>query len=318
MEQVWIVGTAILLDWIFGDPYWLPHPVRAVGWIIRQFESRVIHLKCHAKFQGILLWIGVLGTVSAVVWGGLAVLEEIHPWMRRLTEVLLIYTALAARCLDAETTKVQQALEEGDLQQARKLLSYLVGRDTEHLNEQEVIRAAVETIAENTSDGVIAPLFFALLGGAPLALMYKAVNTLDSMVGYKNQKYYHLGWASAKLDDLANFVPARLCAVLIPPAAALYNGNFQSSWKIMCRDRKNHASPNSAHPESAVAGALQIQLGGAGSYFGERVEKPTIGDPVRPLERNMITDALRFMYLTEGIAFVLGMGIYFLLAIYLP
>ncbi len=317
MERILMITIAIVLDWLLGDPYWMPHPIRGIGWLIRRVENLVIGLRVKKRVQGILLWVIVITIVFTV--GGLILwlLEIVHPLLNRIGQVILIYTCLAARCLDLETRKVQKALEKGQLSDARELLSFLVGRETKELSQEEVIRAGVETVAENTVDGVIAPLFYAFIGGAPLALAYKAINTLDSMVGYKNEKYLHLGWASAKMDDWVNLLPARLTACLIPVAALFYNGNLRYSYKIMFRDRFNHSSPNAGHPEAAIAGALKVQLGGTNRYFGQVVEKPRIGDSIKRLTAEKIGETIYLMYITEVLAFIGFAGLSYLFHIYL-
>lgn len=303
LERVIIIGLALLLDWLFGDPPWLPHPIRGIGWLVTTMEAQVRRLRIDQRLQGILLWLSVVGSTFLFSWSGLKLLAWLHPLLADLGQIFLIYTCLAAKCLDFEAEKVRRALAAGELVTARKLLSYLVGRQTDHLSAEEVIRGTIETVAENTSDGVVAPLCFAFFGGAPLALIYKAVNTLDSMVGYKNEKYRQLGWASARIDDLFNFLPARLSALFISLANLLVTGNFMRSFKIMWRDRRNHSSPNAGYPEAAVAGALNIQLGGTSIYFGERVDKPTIGDPLSPLKEEQISQTITLMYLTEVLVF---------------
>lgn len=313
MRLMAVIGLAVLLDWVFGDPYWLPHPVRGMGRWIRQLERWVIQWPCSVRLQGVFLWIGVVGATWGVGWLGIYGLRMLDSRLAFVGEVLLLYTTLAARCLDTESRKVMHSLQQGKLNEARRWLSFIVGRETDTLSESEVVRGAVETVAENTVDGVISPLFFACIGGAPLALAYKAINTLDSMVGYKNEQYRDLGWASARMDDWANWIPARLTGVLIPLVVFFYNGQLLNSWKILLRDCRSHASPNSGYPEAAVAGGLQIQLGGTNWYFGKRVEKPCIGDPIRPLESKMIGSAIHLMYGTEILAGIVMLLIRYLL-----
>lgn len=305
MSLIVMIAAAVVLDWSLGDPYWFPHPVRGIGWWVRRLEGWVTRLPLPRRLQGVLLWLGVVGLTWLLCWSLLRGLGLLHPWLAAAGEVIILYTTFAARCLEQESRKIMLTLQKGRLEEARRQLSYIVGRETEDLPEEEVVRATVETVAENTVDGVIAPLFFAFLGGAPLALAYKAVNTLDSMVGYKNDRYLELGWASARIDDGANFLPARLTGFLIPLAALFYNGRFSGSLRMMLRDRKQHASPNSGHPEAAVAGALQVRLGGANRYFGKLVEKPLIGDPLRPLASTMIADTVYLMYGAEILALIL-------------
>jgi adenosylcobinamide-phosphate synthase len=223
----------------------------------------------------------------------------IRPYVGFAVAVFLSYTCLAARSLHGESRIVADALGRGDLPEARRLLARIVGRDTEQLSEPEIWRALVETVSENSSDGVIAPLLFLMLGGPPLALAYKAVNTLDSMVGYKNERYLLFGWASARFDDLANYIPARLTGLLMVVAASLTGLSGRNAWRIMCRDGRNHASPNSGVPEAAAAGALGVQLGGTNKYFGLPVAKPTIGAALNPLAMEAYRGAVRLMYGAE-------------------
>ncbi len=248
----------------------------------------------------LLLFITV-GTTVGVAIGVLAGAYAISPFAGFAVAVLLSYTCLAARSLHCESRLVADALGGGDLAEARRRLSYIVGRDTASLDEAEVWRATVETVAENTSDGVIAPLLYLMLGGPVLGLAYKAVNTLDSRGGYKNDRYRRFGWASARCDDLANWLPARLTGVLMALAAPLASLSASGAWRIMRRDGRNHASPNSGFPEAAAAGALGVRLGGTNSYFGQPVAKPTIGDPEKPLDGGAWRGAVRLMYGAEGL-----------------
>jgi adenosylcobinamide-phosphate synthase len=254
------------------------------------------------------LWLKISGISLALIICGStfsATFFLIH-WAGNLSEyagvacsIFLGYTALATRDLHVETRKVLQALERGDLARAREELAFLVGRDTAHLDEPEILRALVETIAENTSDGVIAPLFYLGLGGPPLALTYKAINTLDSMVGYKNERCRNLGWASAKLDDAANFIPARLSGLIIVLSSFLLRRPWRNSLGILGRDRRKHESPNSAWPEAAMAGALGVQLGGLNSYFGQPSPKPLLGDRQKDISRIDVRVSWKILYLSS-------------------
>ena len=234
---------------------------------------------------------------------------KISPWLGLAVQMFWCGQALAAKGLVQESRNVYGELVKPDLPAARKAVSRIVGRDTENLTAEGVTKAAVETVAENASDGVIAPLLYMLLGGAPLALTYKAVNTMDSMVGYKNETYLYFGRAAAKLDDVANYIPSRLAALLWVAAAALTGSDAKGAWRIWRRDRRNHASPNSAQTESACAGALGVQLAGPAYYFGEYYPKPTIGDALRPIEPQDILRADRMMYAASILALVLGLVI---------
>jgi adenosylcobinamide-phosphate synthase len=226
-----------------------------------------------------------------------------YPAFFHVVNIMLLYTCIAARCLHDEAVQVSRALERG-IEAARERLRYIVGRDTVHLQEPDIIRATVETVAENTADGVIAPLLYAALGGAPLALTYKMINTMDSMLGYQHETYRELGFFAAKIDDVVNYIPARLTGFLMLFSSVL-RFRVREGFKIMIRDRRNHKSPNCAYPEGAVAGLLGVQLGGVNVYFGEIVHKPTIGDPQRSLEREDIRRTLEILWRTEAAFLVL-------------
>ena len=234
---------------------------------------------------------------------------RISPWLGLAVQMFWCGQALAAKGLAQESTNVYRELVKPDLPAARRAVSRIVGRDTQDLTLEGVTRAAVETVAENASDGVIAPLLYMLIGGAPLALTYKAINTMDSMLGYKNEKYLYFGRVPAKLDDVANYIPSRLAALLWIMAAAFTRNDAKGAWRIWRRDRRNHASPNSAQTESACAGALGVQLAGPAYYFGEYYPKPTIGDPLRPIEPEDILRADRMMYTASGLALAFGSAI---------
>ena len=300
--------VAWLLDFIIGDPQNWPHPVRWIGNLISAVQ-RVIRRYCHSdralRIGGAVMWIVVVGLTWAVSWGVLALAESIHPWLGWVVEVWMIFTVLAGRCLAKAAPDVERPLRAGDLAVSREKLSWIVGRDTSQLQPQQINRAVVETVAENTVDGIIAPLFFLLLGGAPLAMAYKAVNTLDSMVGYKHEKYRAIGMVSARLDDVANFIPARLSWLLLGVAAFLCRKDGSRALQIGWRDRYNHSSPNCAWSEASVAGALGIRLGGPNDYFGERVEKPWIGDAQRDISVDDISHTIRLMWVASTLALAL-------------
>ncbi|MHA7847317.1 adenosylcobinamide-phosphate synthase CbiB [Serratia sp. D1N4] len=292
----WMV--AFLLDRLLGDPPHWPHPVRWIGNLINVLQ-RLIRRVCHSeralRIGGGLLWLTVVGLVWLLSWGFLTLLTQIHPWLGWLAEVWLIYTLLAARCLEDAAMEVHHALKHAGLEESRRRLSWIVGRDTSQLEAPQITRAVVETVAENSVDGVIAPLFFLLLGGAPLAMAYKAVNTLDSMVGYKTPQYRAIGYVSARMDDFANWLPARLSWLLLSVAAWLAGLNYRRALRIGWRDRYQHSSPNCAWPEATVAGALGIRLGGPNDYFGQRVEKPWIGDGQREVALMDIPRSIQLM-----------------------
>lgn len=303
-----------LLDIFLGDPRWMPHPVRLLGRVIARAEGLLRRVFPPSpggeRLAGVILTVSVVGFAYFSVAFLLFCAGRIHPWLFHGLSVWIVYTVLATRSLDQETRVVYRELVRGDLQRARKLVANVVGRDTAELDENEVARAAVETIAENTVDAVVSPIFFLALGGPALGIAYKAVSTLDSMVGYKNERYLYLGWASARLDDLANFIPARLTGWLLVPLSALVSGqDFLLSVKTVKRDRAKHESPNSAHPESAFAGALRVQLGGPCRYQGRLVEHPVIGSGLGGVQPKHIPKAIVLMYITSLLALSLGLGL---------
>jgi adenosylcobinamide-phosphate synthase len=305
-EQIIIVIAAVVLDWLLGDPRQLPHPVVGIGKLISLLETALRgRLGAEGRLGGLFL---VLLTVAGAVAAGAGIissLRHIHPWVGLAGEAALAWFCLAARSLHRESKRAADALESGDLEGARQWLSQIVGRDTAELSEEQVWRATVETVAENSSDGVVAPLFYLMVGGPLAALAYKAVNTLDSMVGYKNERYLQFGWAAARLDDLLNWLPARLTGLLICGAAPLVGLSRGDAWRIMVRDGRKHSSPNAGIPEAAVAGALGVQLGGASSYFGQTVEKPFIGEPLRTLDARAWRGSVRLMYGAEVLQIIL-------------
>lgn len=306
------IVTGYVIDLIIGDPYWMPHPIRWIGLGISNTEKilrKFSNTKDDEKKLGIFLPLIVVGITYLITWGMIQGAKVLHPYIGYGVEGFLIFQILATKSLDKESKKVFIPLKQGNILNARKYLSYIVGRDTRKLDKNQVTRAVVETIAENISDGIIAPLFYIVIGGPALGMAYKAINTLDSMVGYKNERYQYFGWASAKLDDVANYIPARLTAIFIVIAAYIKGFDWKNSIKIIKRDRKNHKSPNSGYPESAVAGALRIQIGGTNTYFGQLVYKPTIGDPIRALEIEDIIRTIHIMYITSGVGVMILGGI---------
>ncbi len=297
-----IIATLIgfILDLILGDPYNLPHPIRLIGAWIHMLEGWLIGKKDQKQVaKGIFLVLLVLLLTALLSGVCLWIAYYLHPVAGCLIEGIMTYQILAMRCLKDESMKVYRRLQENDLKAARAAVSMIVGRDTIALDRAGVIRATVETVAENTSDGVIAPLLYTALGGPVLGFLYKAVNTMDSMIGYQNGKYLYFGRAAAKLDDLMNYIPARVSAWLIILACRIGGRDYDShqAWKIWKRDRYQHASPNSAQTEAACAGALGIRLAGDASYFGELVKKPYIGDDDREVENEDIVRVNKLMYL---------------------
>ena len=292
---------ACLLDVIVGDPRWLPHPVRFMGSVIAWCDDRIrplLHRPVGQQAAGVLLALGLPALVYAIGWGAIELAGRLHWVLGRGVDVVLAFTTLAARDLIDHARSVLRALEAGSLEGAREAVSKIVGRDVSELSEQEIVRATVETIAESTSDGVIAPLFYMAIGGAPLALAYKAVNTLDSMVGHRDERHRYFGWASARLDDAANWVPARLTALLFVLAGWLLSrriGTARYAWSVLLRDGRKHPSPNSGRPEAAMAGALGVQLGGTNFYGGVPEERALLGDPGSVLVVSHIRSALWLM-----------------------
>ena len=313
MIMVGIIVIAFALDAIFGDPYCIPHPICLIGKLISKGEKAL--RKCFYGSEkkeyigGMLLSVGVVlisFVVPAVIlWG----LGKIHWSLSVLLQIWFCFQIFAAKSLKKESMKVYTALKARNLPEARKYLSYIVGRDTTALSEEAVAKAAVETVAENTSDGILAPMFYMAIGGPVLGYFYKAVNTMDSMVGYKNDKYLYFGRAAAKFDDVMNFIPARLSAIMMILAAPLVKLDGASAWKIFKRDRLNHASPNSAQTEAVMAGALHVQLAGDAWYFGKKHEKPTIGDAVRPVEIEDIARANKLLYAASLLGMIVFCGI---------
>lgn len=289
---------ASILDFIIGDPYSFPHPIKLMGNII-SFEDkffRMIAKDKNLKIMGLFIVIINISLGFFVPYLLLRSIKNIQ-WLYHIINVYLIYTCIAARCLHFEAFKVLDALKES-LEQGRKRVSYIVGRDTTKLSEVEIIKATIETVAENTSDGVIAPLLYIMILGAPGGLMYKFVNTMDSMLGYMNEKYIDLGYFPAKVDDVFNYIPARVTGILMN-LSSIFRFNMKNGFKIMIRDRKNHKSPNAIYPEAAVAGLLQIQLGGNSIYHGKLVEKPSIGDKVFDITKSHIKSTVEIMYRSE-------------------
>jgi len=315
---------ALTLDLLLGDPRWFPHPVRIIGWFCVRFESLFRKLFVTMRIAGVLTVLAVLITTLSLLAGLLFTVMQISPLLADGLAVFSLYTSVAARDLVRHSRAVFVALQtEGELglQAGRKAVSMIVGRDTAALDRNGVIRATVETVAENMVDGICAPLFFAITGAmmaslfgcspivsaALAALGYKAVNTMDSLFGYKNERYLAFGWAAARLDDICNFIPARLGGIFLAAASFFLGLDWKNSFRIFFRDRLCHASPNSGHSEAAVAGALGVQLGGASSYFGRTVAKPTMGDQTRALVDTdiLITNRLILTGSALGILFLL-------------
>lgn len=298
---------AFLLDLIIGDPYSMPHPIRLIGRMISTLEGKIrVKFSKNLRKGGVImaLIVAVISTLIPLIL--LIICYKINLWLGAVVEGIMCFFLIAAKCLRLESMKVCRAAENGDIEAARKAVSMIVGRDTKPLDESGIIRAAVETVAENTSDGVTAPLFFMGIGGAPIGFFYKAVNTMDSMIGYKNEKYADIGRFAAKLDDVLNYLPSRLTAIIMVGISPILGLNTRNAFKIWRRDRRKHASPNSAQTESACAGALGIRLAGDAYYFGELHKKEFIGDELRKIECDDIRRANRLMYATTMIMLMIA------------
>lgn len=308
-----ILVVAFVVDLLMGDPRWLWHPVCAIGALIAKLEPVLRKTfpatKTGEQLAGIVLVLLVTGISTGLTWAVLFAWEQaVGTAVAWALNVLICAMMLATRSLYSESMAVYKCLANHDLQGARYAVSMIVGRDTAQLDEAGVARATVETVAENFSDGVLAPMFFILLGGAPAVVFYKAVNTMDSMVGYQNDRYRHFGTAAAKLDDVLNFAPARIAGLVMALLSPLAGLNGKNALKMFFRDRNNHKSPNSAHTEAAVAGALGVQLGGNGIYGGTLVEKPTMGDDIRPIEPADIIRTNKLM-LVSAFACIAGVAV---------
>jgi adenosylcobinamide-phosphate synthase len=287
---------AYLLDLLLGDPPGWPHPVRLLGSIIQYWESVLYRARVGA---GALFWLAVMATTGVLIFGVMGVAALLPPWGGIAVLTYFLYTGLATRSLHQESLKVETALVKGDLDRARASLSMIVGRETSHLSQEDMRRAVIETVAENLADGVVAPMFFTLMLGLPGLFFFKAANTMDSMVGYKNYWYAHFGKVAARADDVLNFIPARLTALLMIPTAAALGLDWRGAWHILRRDRKRAASPNAGCPEAAMAGALGVRLGGPSVYFGRLVDKPFIGEASQPLDQERYRQAVRLLYGTS-------------------
>lgn len=292
------IGLAYIVDRLIGDPRVLPHPVVMIGKCIALLEKiirRVVVQERMLKLAGMLFPLLIAGGAFFVVTLLLDILRLWNGWLTFVAEVWIVSTTIAVKGLGDAAMEVYRHLQNGDFQKARHSLGMIVGRDTAYLDESEISRGTVETVAENIVDAIISPLFFALIGGAPLAMAYRAVNTLDSMVGYKNEAYRNLGWASARMDDVLNYIPARLTGVLIMVTCFFMRLNVRRAWTAIRRDAKLHPSPNSGIPEAAVAGALGIQLGGTNFYQGIPSHRAKMGEPLRAIQKLDIILAVQIM-----------------------
>ena len=301
--------AAFGVDLLLGDPRWLPHPVKGIGRFAAALEAPLRRAIPNARAAGMVAVLAVLAVTGLAAFAIIAGAASLHPIVGNVVSTALLYTCFAGRDLALHSARVYDALADDDLPEARRRVAMLVGRDTEHLDEPEVVRGAVESVAENMVDGVTAPIFFATLGGPVGALLYKAVNTLDSTFGYKNERYLQFGWASARLDDVVNWLPARMTVPLVVLVAAFLQLRPFSAWRVFRRDGRKHPSPNSGLTEAAFAGALGVQLGGLNYYFGEPSERPRMGEPLQPLQRNHILQANRLMLMTSALALLIFAGI---------
>ncbi|MCL4426500.1 MAG: adenosylcobinamide-phosphate synthase CbiB [Firmicutes bacterium] len=311
-SQGFLTAAAYLVDLLVGDPPFLTHPVVYMGRFISWLEGRLWvkdEVPWRLRLKGVFLALSLIGLAYQSTALLLQGIQLLHPWLAQSLEIWMISTTIAARSLDQAATRVYLPLMEGDLVQARTLVGKIVGRDTGNLPEREIVRATIETVAENTVDGVLSPLFYAFLGGAPLAMAFKAISTLDSMVGYRDERYLHFGWASARLDDLANYLPARISLPLLALAANLLALDGKRAWVTARRDARKHPSPNGGIPEAAVAGALGVQLGGVNYYDGKPAFRALLGEPRRDLERKDIRRAVRLMYLSSLLLVLLWLGL---------
>ncbi len=320
-HTVYAVILGFLLDILLGDPVWLYHPVRLIGHAItwtekglrRIFLYHIDNNRMAERIAGGLMVVMIIVVSAGIPWGILYLVSKYSKILAFLIEIWMCYQILAARSLYCESMKVFYCLKAGDTKGARRAVSMIVGRDTKSLDDAGITRAAVETVAENTSDGVIAPMFYLVIGGPVLGFVYKAINTMDSMVGYKNEKYRYFGTAAAKLDDLVNFIPARLSALIMILASWFCRMDYKNAWHIFKRDRYQHASPNSAQTEAVMAGALDLKLAGDAWYFGKLHKKPSIGDDLRKIEAADIKRANILMYMTAVLSLVIFAGLGFAL-----
>ncbi|MGM0446339.1 MAG: adenosylcobinamide-phosphate synthase CbiB [Bacillota bacterium] len=304
---MYILTIGLIADLIIGDPTFYPHPVVLIGRLIKLLENILYKNKNSdyvKKTKGILLVFIVLLVTFSVTYLLIFLFSQLPKFLYITANGLLLSTTIAVKGLRDSAYKIYIKLKENDLKEAKKSLSFIVSRDTEHLKEVEIIRGTIETVAENTSDGIIAPLFYFLIGGPLLAVIYKTVNTLDSMLGYKNDKYYYFGWGAAKLDDLANYIPARLTALLIIAASYFKKYDYKRSLETIIKDAKKHTSPNAGYPEAAVAGALGIKLGGPNRYFNKIVDKATLGESLVEIGSEHIKKTINLMYFSTFIFYI--------------
>ncbi len=304
----YLLLTAVLVDLIIGDPGFIPHPVIIIGKLISTMEEKLRRLakgKYLEKIMGMVLVLLVTGVTYFLTFYFIRLFFSINYYLGVLLNIWLLAATIALKGLAGAGIGVYNYLKMGDIVSAREATGQIVGRDTEKMGEDEIIRSVIETVAENTSDGIVAPLFFYLIGGTALAMTYKAVNTLDSMIGHLNDRYRDFGWAAARLDDLANLIPARLTGLGFCAAAFLLGYDSKRAWRIMRRDAAQHPSPNAGYPEAAAAGALGIRLGGLNHYHGRASFRPYLGEPAKELAREDIKAVVKLMYWNVGIIVIL-------------
>jgi len=300
---------ACFLDLLLGDPQWSLHPIRILGKIIDYLEKSLRGIKqsmITEKTAGILLCVITITLAYGITFGIIHFAYKLNSYFGASLAILLAYFTISIKSLGDAAGKIRKCLKDEDDESAGRHLSFIVGRDALALSRKEIVRATVETVAENTSDGIVAPLFYLILGGPALGMAYKAVNTLDSMVGYKNEKYLNLGWASAKCDDLANYIPARITGILMIVASIFLGKDWKNAYATLRKDARKHMSPNSGYPESAVAGALRVQLGGVNVYAGNKKVTPLLGQDIEELSDQSIEGAVRMMYLVSSMMVLLG------------
>jgi len=293
-----ILPAAVILDLLMGDPKFYTHPVVLIGKLIKILEKKLNKSSNHRAMQrikGVILVITVLLVTFVITYLVIFISNTLNYYLGVIIKILILYTTLAIKGLSKAALEIFNQLSEGDLKEARQSLNLIVGRDTDDMKENDIIRGTIETVAENTSDGIIAPLFYFFLAGPIGAVLYKAINTMDSMLGYRNEKYEYFGWASARLDDLANYIPARLTAILIVFSSFIYRKDYKRAFKTVIRDAKKHVSPNAGYPESALAGALRIQLGGINYYFGKESKKALLGDKIVDFKVKNIKETITLM-----------------------
>ncbi|MBW8035095.1 MAG: cobalamin biosynthesis protein CobD [Planctomycetes bacterium] len=311
MQTELIIISAFCLDALVGDPRWLYHPVRSIGALAIRLEAPIRKLFRYEYLAGVVTVLLIVSLTGMATWLLLAVANQFHTFAYYAMSILLLYTTVATHDLAAHSNDVYKQLVKNDIAGGRKKVALIVGRDTNNLNEAEITRAAVESVAESTVDGITAPLFYALIAGPIGAMVYKAINTLDSTFGYKNDRYMKFGWASARLDDIANYLPARLTSPVMCLAAGILHLRPVNAFKVMLSDRQNHTSPNSGFTEATMAGALGVQLGGLNYYFGKASEKPLIGLSIEKLNIGHIKKANNLMCVTSILFLLLGLGLRF-------